>query len=243
MGRRTVLLIAAVVVAALGVTLIFLYVNGAQSRAYKDAELLQILVATENIAAGTTAAQAQEAGQLEQKQIPAGLFPDGGLSDIAPISDQVALSPIFAGQQILAQQFGQPSESSTLSIPKDKIAISVQLGDPNRVAGFVVPGSQVAVFVTLPSQANRASGKTQVILTRAEVIGVGPSTVTTQTTSTDSGQTTEQISNAILTLALTQQEAQQVIYGQDQGPLYFALLNDTSSVKSGNPTNDNNLFR
>ena len=243
MGRRTVLLIAAVVVAALGVTLIFLYVSGIQRRANDDAELLQILVATETIPAGTTAGQAQEDGFLEQQEIPAGFFPPGGLSDITPIADQVALAPIFMGSQIMAQQFGQPSESSTLSIPKDKLAVSVQLGDPNRVAGFVVPGAEVAVFVTLPAGTNQGD-KTQVLLTTAEVIGVGPSTVTTQTTATDQGQTVqEEISRAILTLALTQKEAQQLIQAQSQGTLYFGLLNEDSKVTPGGATTNDNLFR
>ena len=243
MGRRTVLLIAAVVVAALGVTLIFLYVSGIQSRANDDAKLLQILVATEDIPAGTTAGKAQEDGFLEQKEIPAGFFPPGGLSDIAPIADQVALAPIFTGSQIMAQQFGQPSESSTLSIPKDKVAVSVQLGDPNRVAGFVVPGAEVAVFVTLPNGTNKGD-KTQALLPRAQVIGVGPSTVTTQTTATDQGQTVqEEISRAILTLALSQKETQKLIQAQSVGALYFGLLSADSKVAPGNPTTNDNLFR
>ena len=39
--------------------------------------------------------------------------------------------------------------SGALPIPSGKVAMSVQLGDPQRVAGFVKPGSEIAVFVTI----------------------------------------------------------------------------------------------
>ena len=58
MGRRTLLLIAALVVAALGTTGIFLYVNGVDERAEAGYDLVEVLVATTPIAAGTSAQDA-----------------------------------------------------------------------------------------------------------------------------------------------------------------------------------------
>jgi pilus assembly protein CpaB len=46
MGRRTMLLVAAFVVAALGTTLVFLYVNGVNDRAVADQKQVRVLVAT-----------------------------------------------------------------------------------------------------------------------------------------------------------------------------------------------------
>ena len=95
--------------------------------------------------------------------------------------------------------FGTVATTSALSVGKGEIAIAVELGDPNRVAGFVEPGSQVAVFATVEN-ANQEQ-ETRVLLTRSDVIAVGASTVTTQTTTDDSGEsTTEEISRAILPL-------------------------------------------
>lgn len=240
MGRRTVLLIAAVVVAALGVTLVFLYVSGIQRRANNDAQLVKVLVASKLVAPGTTAAQAQSSGSFEQKEIPAGFFPDGGVSTVDPIADQVALTAIYPGQQILAQMFGSQAQTSALSIPKGDIAVSVLLGDPNRVAGFVAPGSQVAVFATMRDVDNQ---KTQLLLGRVSVIGVGPSTTTETTTQSDQGSTTEQIPNAILTLALNQRQSQKIIFAQSQGELYFGLLSPDSRLAPLGATTSANLFR
>ena len=241
MGRRTVLLIAALVVAALGTALVFLYVTNYTGDIDEGNKLVKVLQAQQPVTAGTTGSQASADGAFEQVELPQSAVPAGALSDISVVGDQVALSPIFEGQQILTQMFGTSTPTSGLPIPKGQLAISVQLGDPNRVAGFVDPGSQVAVFSTI--EGADGDSETRVLLTAADVIGVGATTVVTQTTTDETGEsTTEEIPRAILTLALDQQDAQRVIFAQEQGPLYFGLLPEDADVKGGSPTNSQNLF-
>ena len=75
----------------------------------------------------------------------------------------VALQNLFAGEQVVADKFGTNAAeaASPLGIPEGKMAISVNLTDPDRVAGFVNPGSEVAIFVTehrgTPTTADRAT--------------------------------------------------------------------------------------
>ena len=93
------------------------------------------------------------------------------------------------------------------------------------------------MFHVMEDSAQELSG------TNAMTLFVGASTVVTQTTTTESGEsTTEEIPRAILTLALDQQDAQRVIFAQEQGPLYFGLLPADAKVNDGNPTNSQNLF-
>ncbi len=245
MGRRTVLLIAALVVAALGTVLIFAYVKNADDRAQADAAPVEVLVATQDVAAGTTAADASNAGAFEIQEVPTSGVAEGALIAISIISDQVALAPIFPGQQILAQMFGAPGSETGLNVPKDKIAISVQLGDPERVAASWLLDTSVAIFATItPAGAATAGESTQVLLPNVEVIGVGATSLSTQTVTTDTGeQTTEEIPRTILTLAVDQKEAQKVINAQSAGSLYFGLLGDDAKVRTGSPTTSQNLFR
>src|SRR5215210_3870276 len=114
MGRRTLLLLVALVVAAAGTTMVFLYVNSVNDRALTDQEPVQILVATASIATGTTASEAQSAGALEKRKFSRASVAEGAVSDITPIADMVALGPIFAGEQILSEKFGQPGDTSAL---------------------------------------------------------------------------------------------------------------------------------
>ena len=118
------------------------------------------------------------------------------------IEDQVAITTVFTGQQILSQQFGSTATTSGLPIPEGKMAVSVQLGDPERVAGFVQPGSEVAVFA-VTQEIGGDLRTSQVLLPRVQVIAAGPSTVVSQTSTDASGnENTEEIPKAILTLAV-----------------------------------------
>jgi pilus assembly protein CpaB len=245
MSRRVILLIAAVLIAALGATGVFLYVRNVETEAEAEQELVEVLVATQTVPAGQTAAEAEAAGSFALTEISAEAAAPGALSSIDPIRDLQALSPLYAGEQILEQKFGTLGSAVPIPIPEGRLAASVQLSDPARVAGFVAPGSEVAIFFTAvpPVAAEGEEGEatetdtfTTVLLPRVEVIGTGQTTVVSRTTTTEEGtQTTEDISLAILTLALTQEEAQQVVQAQTQGSLYFGLLTDTSETQRADP--------
>lgn len=245
MTRRTILLLAAVIVAALGTGLIYVYVHNITDKAIADQSPQHVLIAKTEIPAGTSVADAASKGAFQQVEMAKKYVATGALNDTTPIASQVALAPIYPGQQILSQMFGSAGTSSALPIPKDNLAISVQLTDPARVAGFVEPGSEVSIFATVsPSAGGVATQTTRLLLPRVQVVAVGPTTTTSQTTTnTQTGQTnTEQISRAILTLALSQHQAQQVIFAQQQGQLYFGLLTANSKVSTGQGTDARNLF-
>jgi len=243
MGRRTLLLIAALAVAALGTTMVFLYVNGVNDRALADQEPVQVLVATAPIAAGTTAQEAQSSGALEKRTVSRASVAEGALSDITPVADEVALAPIFIGEQIIEAKFGQPGNTSSLPIPDGKLAVSVQLADPARVAGFVAPGSEVAVFLTIERVRGSGNEITRVLLPKVQVIATGASTVVSTTTTAEGETQTEELPRALLTLAVTQAEAQKVVYGSQHGQMYFGLLTEGSEVnKSDNGVTAENLF-
>ena len=106
MGRRTILLIAALVVAALGTALVFMYANRADERAQAGAEQVQVLVATAGIAAGTTGAAVAESGTVELRTLPAASVPPGALSDLTPVTDLITISSIFTGQVLIQPMFG-----------------------------------------------------------------------------------------------------------------------------------------
>lgn len=242
MGRRTVLLIAALVVAALGTALVFMYANRAEDAALQGQAPVEVLVASAGIPAGTAGSAISQAGSTELKKLPAASVPAGALSDLTPVLDEVTLQSVFPGQVLLQPMFGTQQQSSGgLTLPKGTMGVSVQLGDPQRVAGFVQPGSEVAIFVTAAtpgSARDLSTTQTQVLLPRVPVVAVGPTTVS-QTTTTggdeDSATNTEQVPTALLTLGLTQDQAQKVILSASVAPMYFALLDKDSKVDPNAP--------
>lgn len=232
MGRRSLLLLAALVIAALGTTGVFLYVDGVDARAQAGYEVVEVLVATTDIPLGTTAGEAQGAGALERRPfLRTSVEGLPALSDISALADKVALATIPAGTPVVESQFGAPGETSRLPIPEGKLAVSVELPDPARVAGFVGPGSRVAVFLTLTAgDAATATDTTRVLLPDVEVIAVGETTVVPDREDPQASEA-DPVPQTLLTLAVDQVEAQKIVYGSQHGQMYFGLLTDASSVE------------
>ena len=228
MPRRTVLLIASLGAAFLGVLLVILYVNGVDSRARKGQEIVEVLYTKVPIQLGTLGSIAEQGGAFELRKVPRDAAAAGALSSVGPIESLTALSAIPAGQPVSSAQWGQASSSSSLSIPGTKVAISLQLGDTQRVAGFVNPGADVAIFITRNSSTN-------VLIPRVRVLAVGA------TTANGSAGNNEALPTTIFTLALDQNNAQKVILGQASGQLTFALLSKDSRADGSGRTTTSDL--
>jgi pilus assembly protein CpaB len=251
MDRRRILLVAAAVVAALGTMLVFLYVRGADNRAEQRFETTEVLVATTQIERGERVADAAAAGKLALQAVPQGSVLPGALLTTEGVDQQIALTTIYPGEQIVPQKLGDTAApESQLPIPDDgDMAMSINLTDPARVAGFVNPGSQVAIFIN-GTDPTTGAPYSRVLLTRVTVIAVGSTTPVTTTTTTDPGQgqdggqqVVESLPRTLITLSVSQTQMQRVLLGQQQGELSFALLTDGSKVTLAPPTTTSNLFQ
>lgn len=246
MNRRKVLLVVAAVIAALGTALVFLYVRGAQTRADVQYHAVSVLRAVKQINTGESVAAAQAAGKIQLGTVTQGEQLAGSLTTLTPIANDVALTTVYPGEQIITSKFGATAAASattSLSIPKGKLAVSVNLSDPARVAGFINPGNTVSVFMN--GSGSGASGSfSRMLLPKVEVIGVGTTTVVPTTTTDNSGtQTTEQLPSTLLTLALDQKQAEKVLYASSNGNLALGLLNTSSKVAMDGGVTQGNLFR
>jgi pilus assembly protein CpaB len=241
MERRKVLLVVAALIAALGTLLVFLYVRGADTRANDKFKAVQVLVVTKQINPGETVAAAQAAGKIEVGTVGEGQLLPGALDSLTTISNMIAQTTLYPGEQILAAKFASTIASgNNLTIPKGDIAISVNLTDTARVAGFVNPGDHVAIFGT-------SLQFSKLLLADVEVIAVGTTTVIPTTTTTATGaQTTEQLPRTLFTLGVPQSEAEKILYAAGGGggvsELAFGLLNKDSIIRSDGGATTGNLF-
>lgn len=239
MGRRSVLLVAALVVAALGTTMVFLYVNGVNDRAMEKQNPVRVQVAKNLIQPGTSVEDAIEAGDFASKTISRADAVVGAISALSPITGLAATSTIYPGDQITKAKFGVQESTSTVPIPANTLAVSIELSDPAQDAGFVTPGSNIALFLTSPLGKN--GGGTRVLLPEVEVLAVGSRT--TVPAGATSGTETSQVSKRILTLAVDQADYQRVVYARTHGELSLGLLGKGFTPdKNLAATNDTNLF-
>jgi pilus assembly protein CpaB len=242
MGRRTILLIVAAMIAVLGAGMVFLYVKGADSRARETQAPVAVLKAVAQIEPGESLTQASAAGKIELKEVPLEQKLDGALASIGSNGALVALTAIYPNEQITMSKFGSPGEQDELAMPAGDFAISVQMSDTGRVAGFVSPGSKVAVFLNGPIGKAGQPG-TRVVLPSVQVVAVGATTVTKSTSTSDAGSTTETIPQTLFTLAVNQKEAEKVLFAASTGELSFGLLDAKSKVKPDSGVTQSNLFR
>jgi pilus assembly protein CpaB len=228
MGRRTLLLIASILVAALGTALIWLYVQGADSRAQAGEAQVQVLVANQTVEAGTPVDQIS----LGERRLPQSFVAAFGRSLVTdPKKIQgYAMTRIVAGMPLLADQFGSSPLAPTppVQLNPTKLALQVSLPDPQRLAGLLQPGSLIRIFVTTQGT-TKGSANAQILLDHVKVLASGPVTET-------NGSTTEkaQVPQAIVTLELASDQAKLLVATQAQASggnnLWFGLLG--SQVKA-----------
>lgn len=245
MKRKMILLVAAVAIAALGSTMVLAYVrshtgteaSGSHSAA---AGTVKVLTATSMISTGESAGQAQSEGKFALTSIPASNVVPGAITSIDSMNNMVALAPIYPGEQILTAMFGSTAASETaLPVPNGKMAISVELTDPGRVAGFVTPGSHVAIFLSYGATSAGSDGGdwARSLVQNAEVLAVGPTSILSGSSSSSTPADNSDVDATILTVALNEYQADQVLWGADRGTLSFGLLGrDTPTARDNGVT-------
>jgi len=247
----------------MGTGAVFLYASKADSRALADQKPVSVLVAKKTIPAGTTAGEASAQGLLRLIEVPRAVVPQDALADVSSVKDDVALTDIFPGEMLLRPKFVAEGSVGTLPIPGDRMAISVQLNDPQRVAGFVQPGSEVAIFdtydvengnvtatVTSSRSVNVSGSKvdkaTRLLLARVTVVAVGPTSLRKSSSDKNDGKAVvddKPVTTAVLTVAVTAHEAEKLVHAAQTGQVYFALLGPHSKTSPTSGVDNTNLFR
>lgn len=226
MDRRRLLLVVAAVIAALGVVLVFVFARGAESRAAEKYETTKVVTvaAGKTVLPGESIKSALDTGKLAETDVPQGQVLADALrqSDLGDLDGKVALTTLYAGEQLIPAKFGgvgDPVNVATLPLPKGMIAKPESFDLP--VGSFIEPGSQLAVFLTV----NPAT-PTCLLIDRVTVLTKGAQT----TPSAEAGAEGTGSAPA-LHLAVTQQQFEWIQDGRERGELSVALLNSESTVE------------
>jgi pilus assembly protein CpaB len=263
--RRVLTVVLAIVLAVLGTAGVLAYVHKADSRALDAMKPVTVVVAQGQIPAGTSASSAQQQGLLRSERLPASSVPANAVRSITPeLSVLVVSAEVPAGQLLLRPMLvtsAQATATGALAIPTGMVAVTIPLCMPEAVAGYVQPGSHVAVFDTYPlkkanlqescgqsGQSNQAQGPgaaaTRIVLPRVLVLATGQAagsgTTSTSTTASSgpfsSASQSDPPSSApsgsvMVTMAVSQANAERLIMITRAGLPYLALL--TASSQTG----------
>jgi len=248
--KRWVPIILAIVLAVIAAGLVFFYVRGAEERVIEEQQPVSVLVSTSSIPRGITLGDAVAGGLAEATQVPADMAPAGALAGVTPENaGLLAINNVNPGQILLSSNFtAELPDITPVNIPDGLLAVSISLGDVQRVGNFLRPGAEVVIFnsYTPAGGAVQEEGEaaadltTRVLVDRALVLGVGE--VASQPTTNPDGTTTTQPASSLITLGVDQAEAEKIILASQTGSLYFGLLGDGTEVVGSNGTTAGNLF-
>jgi pilus assembly protein CpaB len=164
--RELVILTASILLAALGTALVWLYVQGIESRANQAAELVPVLAADGDLPAG-----APTTGLRLRTAYAPRVLAEGALTSKDDLKGKTATTRIAAGQLLLGSMFGP---DPVPPIRPGNVAISLTIEDSRRVLPLVRPGQSAAVV-----QLDETTG-VRVVVRSALIVGIGTETLGTQ---------------------------------------------------------------
>ena len=245
MRRRILTVTLAVLLAAFGTAGVLIYVHQANTRALAGQQAVTVLVAKRQIPSGTSALAALRGGLLSSQRLPVSSVPSDAVRAITPELGALVTSAAVAPGQLLLLPMLVPVAQTTsgMAIPAGMVAVTIALCLPEVVAGSVRAGSQVEVFDTysatgtLTAQPNcsgphqqQGAGAvhTRVVLPKVLVLTVGAAAASGQASSATTAAAVSSQGTVLVTLAVSQDEAGQVIQLTEAGLPYLALLTSSS---------------
>ena len=229
MNRKLTGLAAAVVLALVGTLILVGYVRSAEARAVAGEELVDVLVVTEAIEAGTPADEL--ADRVETEQVPAKVRAEGAVHDLEDVEGKVTTVDLLPGEQLVTERFA--ATVARAGVPDGLLEVTVRLNPEQALGGALQAGDTVAVLSSfdpfeidtsgLPAGADapkKTPNTTHLILHKVKVTNV---LVTADSAARDDGdQPTAPRGSLLVTLALDAESVQRVVFTAEHGSLWLS---------------------
>jgi pilus assembly protein CpaB len=248
MQSRVLAILIAVVLAVVATAALVVYVNGADRRAIANQEPVAVLVAKETIKAGTSGEDAQNLKLVAPKLVPRESAVVGAFRSWSQLEGRFAAVDIMKGEQLLPTRWVGANEvegRGLLPIPDDSQALSIGLDMTRQVAGFVTPGDNVGMVLTLPN--SNGTNTTKFLLQNVRVLAVGTTALTTRTAQGGGGRVNQGKGSqnlTAITLAIKKQHVENVVHAVESGQIYLTLMprNAVPVPRSRDGISDSNVY-
>jgi pilus assembly protein CpaB len=141
--------VVAVVLALVGAVIIVTYAQGADQRAVKNLDPVDVLVVKTAVPAGTPV-EAMKAS-LTVEQLPGTAVGMTALKSLDDSPGKVAAVDLVPGEQLVAERLVAPEDlktSGSVKVPAGLQEVSFQLEPQRVVGGRLEPGDHVGIFVS-----------------------------------------------------------------------------------------------
>ncbi|HEV2068364.1 MAG TPA: Flp pilus assembly protein CpaB [Acidimicrobiales bacterium] len=234
--RNNVLVVLGIAFFALGAAIVFLLVNDDTSAvaAGTAGGPTQVLVATGDIAAGTSGEDIVAEGLVEGRSFEAGQVAPGAVTSTAVLAGQTVTTGISKGAQLTSSSLRLSQvRGASVVIPEGKQGVAVQLDFVPGVGGYVGAGDRINVYSVVrngvPDPQNPEDSpcnpRVHMFLSNVEVLDVSAE-VAPRVAVADQQQERTGGNPITYLLALDPTEAERVIFMTSNESLYLALAGD-----------------
>lgn len=215
MNRRLIGLLAALVCAALGTTLLVGYVRTAEARATEGQKLVEVLVVRERIPAGTAAADIDD--HVASEQVPAKVLAEGAVDDLDDLAGRVTAVELVPGEQLVEGRFVTPAEQERGDLPPGLLEVTVALEAPRALGGDIDDGDTVGVVASFDGDGD-GPDQTHLILHKVRVTKVqhDPGGA-----STDDEGAVSALEKVLVTLAVDAPSAERLVFAAEHGRIWL----------------------
>jgi pilus assembly protein CpaB len=240
MRRLNISIVVGVIVAVLGAGIVVAYGQSVDKRAATGKNPVAVVVADNDLAAGTPAGDV--AGQVHVEQVPSSFVADGALGSVAALTSNlpdgsVLAGPVPSGGQLTSSDFADAATAGHVRPSTGHVAVAVQTDLSPGVARYLAVGSTVDVFATYRDQHNRqgkltrASNRTKLFASGVRVLAVSVAHETSNSTdAATSGALTDKV---VALLDMSPTDAEKLVNATTLGSIYLA---DTSVGGHHTPT-------
>jgi pilus assembly protein CpaB len=240
--RRLLAAAAALVLALVGGVVLVAYARGADARAMAGMDTVQVLVVDQPVAAGTRAEDL--AALVRTEQLPAKAAVAGRVTDLTALAGEVATVDLQPGEQLLAGRFAAPQSlqaPGTVAVPVGTEEVSVLLEPQRAVGGRLAAGDRVGVFLSLDTPSTHAVLH-RVLVTQVQGAPVPVDTASDTGTDTASAGAAAPSASLLVTLALTAEQAEGVVFGAEHGTLWLSLEPETADLDGTEVITSDNVY-
>ncbi|MDH3261655.1 MAG: Flp pilus assembly protein CpaB [Acidimicrobiia bacterium] len=281
MGRRTLVLIVALLLAGIAAFAVWQFLSNVEEE--KEAEL--VLRAVYRVSGGTITEGTEGSLVLSQERAVASeeetrFLPENAIGSLeqltATLTGRVAAGPISNNSILTTEQWVElTADIKPLAerIPEGKQAITIGVDNIQGVNGFIEAGDRINVIVTLTAPIEQIAEDviasdtltaeelralqdeleqgiiSRFVLQGLPVLAVGSEiradeeadqTVTVTTAPVEGGEAVEQVQTGVLTLEVTPEEAERIVYTFSSGTVWLTLVpEDFVPVATDGITRDN----
>lgn len=189
-------------------------------------EKVQLVVAAREVPRGTLVKDADEFFKLQA--FPKESAPPTALRSLDAVRNRVTLRTLDPGQICSGRDVGE-EDNFTRDLPPGHLALAVPVTLHSSVAGYVQPGARVDLLCTVPHPTDTRLKFSKIFMNKVLVLAVNQVDARTAETPRPN------VNPAVVTLAVTPEQAEKLTWLRDAGPVTMALRRPNDNTSHDTP--------